>query len=522
MKKISMKVNLEDMSIKDAFNIYIRKCIVKNLSKQTITTYKVHYAVFEKYYGTETLIVNIEENMIDNFILYLRDNNECNDVIINSYLRTIRAFLYFLMDAGYIDKFTIHITKVDKKLKPTYTEDELKLLLKKPNVKKCDFIEYRMWVFSNYLLGTGNRISSALNLLICDIDFGCDAQTPSRKTAVSYSEETKASVENRKKINKAISSYDLLVQQLNSLVTHSFGVYKTDAKQPDGTVIYYMHDKPTLETSVKIWKQTIDAFAVSTDGGVTYTAGFDVEGNAVVNFLSAIGINADWVRLGKLLSTSGATLIDMEKGIANSDNFGAADNVANGYPLKIPFNIDANVSEINQVLLKWTIDKFRTYSTTASSGGGTSTTSATGESMIVVSPLTGNFSTEVAGGKSTSTGPKAALSGGSHTHTYSVDDHSHNFSVNHGHIAFDNGHSHSFSTPSHTHGLNFGIMETSVSGNTIEIYIDDVLRATANDTQGIVNLTTWITTPGWHLIEMRSTTLKRISAQISIKSYIHM
>ena len=60
--------------------------------------------------------------------------------------------------------FKIRIPKVDNKLKETYTDAELNVLLKKPNLKTCGFSEYKIWVFSNYLLGTGNRISTALSL----------------------------------------------------------------------------------------------------------------------------------------------------------------------------------------------------------------------------------------------------------------------------------------------------------------------------------------------------------------------
>ena len=42
--------------------------------------------------------------------------------------------------------------KADKKIKETYTDEELKKLLKKPNLKRCEFNEYKTWVFSNYLL----------------------------------------------------------------------------------------------------------------------------------------------------------------------------------------------------------------------------------------------------------------------------------------------------------------------------------------------------------------------------------
>src|SRR5699024_7094387 len=61
--------------------------------------------------------------------------------------------------------------KVEKKIKETYTNDELERLLKKPDVDNCGFAEFKTWVFENYLLGTGNRVSTALNVRIRDVDF---------------------------------------------------------------------------------------------------------------------------------------------------------------------------------------------------------------------------------------------------------------------------------------------------------------------------------------------------------------
>lgn len=171
MQKIGMKLSSEEMTIKEAYKNYIRKCTIRNLSPQTIKCYNEHYAIFSKYIGLESLVSDINTDTIDGFIIYLKDNYKCNEITINSYLRSIRAFLYWLMEGGYLKRFNIVLPKVDKKLKETYTENELKLLLCKPDVKKCNFVEYRMWVFSSYLLATGNRISSAINIQIRDIDF---------------------------------------------------------------------------------------------------------------------------------------------------------------------------------------------------------------------------------------------------------------------------------------------------------------------------------------------------------------
>lgn len=75
------------------------------------------------------------------------------------------------MDNQYLPAFKVTIPKVDKTIKETYTDEELEKLLKKPNLKQCSFTEYKIWVYINYLLATGNRLSSALGLKIGDLDF---------------------------------------------------------------------------------------------------------------------------------------------------------------------------------------------------------------------------------------------------------------------------------------------------------------------------------------------------------------
>lgn len=128
----------------------------------------------------------------------------------------------------------------------------------------------------------------------------CGAETPGRNSRQRFTEATKALVAAKKNATQQINTYDKAVQALTSMITQSFGVYKTEEKLDDGSTIFYMHNKPTLEESDTIWKMTADAFAVSTDGGHTWNAGMDSQGNAVVNVLSAIGIRFDWAKGGTL------------------------------------------------------------------------------------------------------------------------------------------------------------------------------------------------------------------------------
>ena len=99
------------------------------------------------------------------------DKGNINSITMNSYLRSIRAFLYYAMECRYMESFKISLIKSRKKIKETYTNEELMRLLRMPDLSHCTFSEFKIWAFENYLLATGNRISTALNLKIEDINF---------------------------------------------------------------------------------------------------------------------------------------------------------------------------------------------------------------------------------------------------------------------------------------------------------------------------------------------------------------
>jgi phage minor structural protein, N-terminal region len=92
------------------------------------------------------------------------------------------------------------------------------------------------------------------------------------------------SVSSDVKIVEAKSSDTALLARL---MCGSLGLYKTVQKDNNGGSIYYMHDAATLEASKKIWKITADAFAVSSDGGQTWSAGVTAAGSAIVQTLIA-------------------------------------------------------------------------------------------------------------------------------------------------------------------------------------------------------------------------------------------
>ncbi|MCI7448697.1 MAG: tyrosine-type recombinase/integrase [Blautia sp.] len=168
-KRIQMS-SQSNLSIQEAHERFLKKCAVKNLSETTIKTYNDHFKIFAKFAHESQPIRNIKPQIVDDYILFLRDSYNWQDVTINSHLRSLRAFLYYCMSMKMMPEFKIQLIKAEKKIKETYSDAELELLLKKPNLAYCNFTEYKTWVFENYLLATGNRISTALNVKIQDVD----------------------------------------------------------------------------------------------------------------------------------------------------------------------------------------------------------------------------------------------------------------------------------------------------------------------------------------------------------------
>lgn len=106
-----------------------------------------------------------------NFYISLRDDPNLNEVSMGTYARDLKTLMRFFMKRKYLPRFEIPLPKASKTPIQTYTDDELKKLLKKPDVRKCIFSTYRSWVIVNFLLSTGVRQNSLINVKIRDVDF---------------------------------------------------------------------------------------------------------------------------------------------------------------------------------------------------------------------------------------------------------------------------------------------------------------------------------------------------------------
>jgi len=172
MPKLIMQPEIKELTLQTVFDKFIAFKKIKNLSNATISFYAEGFKFFTEYCPADYPCADITKDLYLGYIQHLRETRpKAKDTSINAYLRAVRALLYYAMEQEYLPKFKIELIKAQKEIKETYSDIELARLLKKPSIKQCGFPEYRNWVMVNYLLATGNRLGTVINLRIRDINF---------------------------------------------------------------------------------------------------------------------------------------------------------------------------------------------------------------------------------------------------------------------------------------------------------------------------------------------------------------
>lgn len=151
-----------------------------------------------------------------------------------------------------------------------------------------EFIDTKNRVFRSFVTGIEFVFGGSTS-------WSCSAKSAEEDVSEFVGEQQAAVEQSKKDIEKKLSAYDVKLKQMNELAANTLGFFYTEEIQEDGSVITYRHDKPTLADSKVIYKTGVDGFFLSVDGGQTWKAGFDSNGDAVLNILYAIGIQSEWI-----------------------------------------------------------------------------------------------------------------------------------------------------------------------------------------------------------------------------------
>ena len=177
-----------EKTFKDGCEEYLLDCKARNLREGTLKHYTDVMKQLYKYIPEETPVAEMNADTFKKFIVKMGKRKDINSQSLNTYARDLKTIMYFFMRQEYIPTVKLNIPRVDKTPIETYTDSELQKLLKKPDIKNCTFTEYKMWVMTNFLLSTGVRQKSLLNLKIKDLDFDSEfiniTHTKNRKALI--------------------------------------------------------------------------------------------------------------------------------------------------------------------------------------------------------------------------------------------------------------------------------------------------------------------------------------------------
>ena len=165
MAKIEMKISV---SMEETFDDFLLMKKSMGLSDKTLITYKQHLSAIKKHLPIEKPIEELERHDLEIMISSMRDVGLSANSI-QSYTRTLKTFFTWCNEEG-ISNLNLSRYRAQETIKDTYTDRELELLLKKPNMRQCKFSEYRNWVIINLLLNNGCRASSIRNIKNKDVD----------------------------------------------------------------------------------------------------------------------------------------------------------------------------------------------------------------------------------------------------------------------------------------------------------------------------------------------------------------
>lgn len=228
-----------------------------------------------------------------------------DDVVITGVQATIDDQTYLFGEEGYILSITNDLIEGN----PQDAVDRIGALIVGAKFRpfEMDHVAYPLAEFGDvcYLI---DRKQNTYQSIVTDVNFTffgyttiqCQADSPIRNSSKYNSQATQAIIKSRLEAKKQINEYDKAVEMMTSIMANSMGMFETREQTETGGFIIYQHNKPTLEESNIIWKKSELGFQVSTDGGKTWNAGMDAEGNVVLNVLSAIGINAEWINVEDL------------------------------------------------------------------------------------------------------------------------------------------------------------------------------------------------------------------------------
>ena len=166
---ITMNEFVKSPQIRQAEAEWLEEKVGEGASGETIRTYRASMNAIAKRIDFSMPVDKLTQKVVNRMITVMLDEG-LSRTTIQTYVRTLSVFMSFCRKQGYSDE-VIKKYHAPEAVKPTYSDDDLERLLRKPNMKRCTFPEYRTWVMICLAMNNGCRAGTMRNILIKDINF---------------------------------------------------------------------------------------------------------------------------------------------------------------------------------------------------------------------------------------------------------------------------------------------------------------------------------------------------------------
>lgn len=168
----TIKVNNQSARvIEDCYKEYLEHC--KSIGQRSATlTSKEKFYRYEllKRLKADDKISVINKKTVEGWINKLIDDGYKGGTY-QTFVIKLKAFLTYCFTREYLEEFEVKIPNIILTKKEIYTESELNKLLKRPDLNTCVAGDYRSYITILFLMATGCRSTTLLNIRVRDLDF---------------------------------------------------------------------------------------------------------------------------------------------------------------------------------------------------------------------------------------------------------------------------------------------------------------------------------------------------------------
>jgi integrase/recombinase XerD len=164
----------ELLTFEEAKELFLKDCSIRNLRDHTLRYYNNELRTFFNILNKQGLDLKPNEvtstHIKNNVILYMKEQQGLKTVTINTRLRAVRSFFNFLHDNKHTKNNpmeTVKLLKDRKQVVETFTREELRILLKQPDLHT--FTGVRNLTIMLLFLETGVRANELVNMHVSDI-----------------------------------------------------------------------------------------------------------------------------------------------------------------------------------------------------------------------------------------------------------------------------------------------------------------------------------------------------------------